>query len=55
VARSSPGFASAPVDKLSVVFVILLAGIFLHERLTWHHWIGGTLIAGGAVVLAWKA
>ena len=38
----------APVDKLSVVFAILLAGIFLHERLTWHHWIGGTLIAGGA-------
>jgi transporter family protein len=45
----------APIDKLSVVFAILLAGIFLHERLTWHHGIGGTLILAGAIVLAWKA
>jgi transporter family protein len=26
----------APVDKLSVVIAIVLAAIFLHERLTWH-------------------
>jgi transporter family protein len=45
----------APVDKLSVVFVIALAVVFLHERLTWHHWLGGVLIASGAAVLAWKA
>jgi transporter family protein len=42
----------APIDKLSVVFVIALAGIFLHERLSWHQWIGGTLIATGAIILA---
>lgn len=42
----------APIDKLSVVVAIVLAGIFLHERLTWHHWAGGTLIASGAVLLA---
>ena len=42
----------APIDKLSVVVAILLAAIFLHERLTWHHWLGGTLIASGAVILA---
>jgi transporter family protein len=45
----------APVDKLSVIFAIILAGIFLHERLTWHQWLGGSLILGGAVVLAFKA
>lgn len=44
----------APVDKLSVVLAILFAGIFLHERLTWHHWLGGTLIVGGAVAIAWR-
>jgi transporter family protein len=44
----------APVDKLSVVFVIVFAAIFLHEQLTWHHWIGGLLIATGAVILAFK-
>lgn len=43
----------APIDKLSVIFVIVLAAIFLHERMTWHHWVGGGLITMGAVVLAW--
>ena len=41
----------APVDKLSVIIAIALAAIFLHEHLTWHHWVGGCLIfAGGAVI-----
>jgi transporter family protein len=43
----------APVDKLSVVIAIVLAAILLHERMTWHHWVGGTLIFVGAVVLAY--
>jgi bacterial/archaeal transporter family protein len=43
----------APVDKLSVVVAIVLAAIFLHERVTWHHWVGGMLIFTGAVVLAY--
>jgi transporter family protein len=42
----------APIDKLSVVFVIILAGIFLHERLSWHQWIGGALISTGAIIIA---
>lgn len=41
----------APVDKLSVV--IALTAIVLHKRMTWHHWVGGTLIFVGAVVLAY--
>src|SRR5579863_816015 len=43
----------APVDKLSVVIAIVLAAIFLHEKMTWHHWLGGVLIFTGAVVLAY--
>jgi transporter family protein len=43
----------APVDKLSVVVAIVLAAIFLHEKMTWHHWLGGALIFTGAVVLAY--
>jgi bacterial/archaeal transporter family protein len=43
----------APVDKLSVVIAIALAAIFLHEHLTWHHWLGGILIVAGAIVLAY--
>ena len=42
----------APVDKLSVVLVILFAGAFLGERLTLVKLLGGGLIAAGAIVLA---
>ena len=42
----------APVDKLSVVFTIVLAAVFLGESLTWHHWVGGSLIVAGAVVIS---
>ncbi len=45
----------APVDKLSVVFVLLFAALFLHETLTVRTGIGGLLIVAGALVLAWKA
>jgi len=31
----------------------VLAAIFLHEHLTWHHWVGGLFIFTGAVVLAY--
>jgi len=42
----------APVDKLSVVFVIVFASIFLGERITLATVAGGVLIAAGAVILA---
>jgi transporter family protein len=45
----------APIDKLSVVFAIVLAGVFLRERLTWQHFVGGTLIVAGSLVIAWRA
>jgi transporter family protein len=43
----------APVDKLSVIFAVVMAGAILHEKLTWHHWVGGCLITVGAVVMAY--
>lgn len=43
----------APVDKLSVVFVMIFATLFLRESLTPQDWLGGILIVSGAVVLAW--
>ena len=42
----------APIDKLSVVLVILLAWPLLGEALTTRKLIGGGLIAAGAIVLA---
>ncbi|WP_437187758.1 EamA family transporter [Planctomicrobium sp. SH668] len=44
----------APVDKLSVVFVIILSALVLHEAVTWKHWIGGGLIVAGSLLIAWK-
>jgi bacterial/archaeal transporter family protein len=46
-----PASAVAPIDKLSVVLVILFAWLFLGEGLTIHKMIGGLLIAGGAATL----
>ncbi len=42
----------APIDKLSVVLVIVLATLFLGERLTWGKGLGAALIAAGAIVIA---
>lgn len=42
----------APIDKLSVVFVILLAAPILGEALTARKLAGGVLIAAGAILLS---
>lgn len=44
----------APIDKLSVVFVLGLAALFLGETLTLRSALGAALIVAGAIVLAWK-
>lgn len=48
-----PASSVAPIDKLSVVLVILCAWLFLGERLTPLKALGGGLIALGALLLAW--
>jgi transporter family protein len=42
----------APIDKLSVVVAIVLAAVFLGEKLSLQHCIGGVLIVAGSVVIA---
>ncbi len=46
-----PASRVAPIDKLSVVFAVLLAAAFLGERLTWKVGFGTGLIAAGAVLM----
>ncbi|KAA6352271.1 EamA family transporter [termite gut metagenome] len=41
----------APIDKLSVVFVIILSLLFLKEPIDLKTMVGGALIAIGAIVL----
>jgi transporter family protein len=42
----------APIDKLSVVLVAVIAALFLGEKLSMLNWIGVALIAAGAVLVA---
>jgi transporter family protein len=44
----------APVDKMSVVLVALFGVAFLGERLALPQWLGVSLIAAGAVLVASK-
>jgi len=44
----------APVDKLSIVFVLLFAALFLGEKVGWQQSIGALLITFGAIILAIK-
>lgn len=48
-----PASLVAPVDKLSVVFAILLGIIFLGEAASLKMAIGGGLIISGVLILVW--
>lgn len=43
---------AAPIDKLSVVFTIILGALILHEPVGLKTAIGGALIAAGAILIA---
>ena len=45
---------SLPSTSSAWVFVLVLAAVFLGEKLTWHQWLGGALILTGAIVVALK-
>ena len=42
----------APIDKLSLIFTILLAAIFLKEKITSSILLGGVLMGVGAVLIS---
>lgn len=44
----------APIDKLSVVLVVLFAFAFLGERPTVREWLGIAMVAAGVITLAFK-
>ena len=49
--QTGPASRVAPIDKLSVILVVLFAVCFLGERLTWKVGLGGALITAGAVLM----
>lgn len=52
--KNGPAPAVAALDRLSVVFVLILALIFLGEHLTWKTGLGALLITAGAVFMVLK-
>jgi transporter family protein len=48
----APASRVAPIDKLSVVFVVVLAALFLGERLSLKTLFASSLIAVGAILMA---
>jgi transporter family protein len=50
--QQAPASRVAPIDKLSVVFVILLAMLLLAERPSWKVLVGAALITGGVFLTA---
>ena len=50
--QMGPASSVAPIDKLSVVLVIVLAWLFLGEHISPMKAAGGSLIAAGAILIA---
>lgn len=46
--------AVAAIDRLSIVFIILLAAIFLGEGLSWKTLLGSLLVVSGVLFITWK-
>lgn len=52
--RHGPASAVAAIDRTSVVFVFILAVLFLAEKFTWVHAAGAFFVVGGAILLSLK-
>lgn len=46
-----PAHGVAAIDRLSVVFVLILAALFLSENITWKTGIGAALLTAGAILM----
>ncbi len=49
--KRGPASGVAALDRLSVVFVFILAVFFLHEQASWKSILGGIMIALGAILM----
>ncbi len=52
--QTGPASLVAPIDKLSIVFVIVLSMLFLGERLGLFQWLGVGLITAGTLIIILK-
>ena len=52
--QTGPASLVAPIDKLSIVFAIILSLVFLGERLSGYQWLGVSLIVAGVFTILFK-
>jgi len=52
--QTGPASLVAPIDKLSLVFVVILSLLFLGERLGAYQWLGVSLITAGTIIIILK-
>jgi len=52
--KNGPAAGVAALDRLSVVFVVILAALFLAEKFTWKTVLGSILITLGAILMSIK-
>ncbi len=52
--KHGPASGVAALDRLSVVFVLVLAVLFLSESLTWKSGLGAVLLTMGAILMSIK-
>jgi len=50
--QTGPASRVAPIDKLSVVLVVVFAIFFLGEQFTWKVGLGAVLVTAGAILMA---
>lgn len=50
--KIGPAHGVAAIDRLSVVFVLVLAALFLSESITWKTGIGAVLLTAGAILMS---
>lgn len=50
--KFGPASGVAALDRLSVVFVLVLAVLFLSESLTWRSGVGAALLTAGAILMS---
>lgn len=53
--RDGPASAVAALDRLSLVFVVVLAALFLAEALTWRIACGAALMVAGALLISTRS
>jgi transporter family protein len=52
--QMAPASQVAPLDKVSLAITVVLAALFLHEKLAWQSVLGVAFMVAGAILVSWS-